>query len=134
MSVIQTLTASRNATWGPTLIYDYPGPALPLTGAAIAMHLRLYPGQPGEPKLTLTGIDFTDEPLSGTPGTADEWRTLTLLPLVSPNQLATLPGLHTPEAGASQTFAFDIRIDYAGGISEVLSSGNFILAPGVTTP
>ncbi len=143
MPVIQTLYASRNATWGPTLVYDYPGEELPLAGAKIAMQLRLYPGQPGEPKLAIGDIPFTDvfvpavqedlahhpEPISARPA----HRRLALEPLFTVTQLSALPGLQTPEAGSSQSFAFDIRITYADGVSEILSSGTFVVSPGVTT-
>ncbi len=53
MPALQTLTASRNATWAPQLAYDYAGAALPLNGATIEMQLRFYPGQPGDPKLSI---------------------------------------------------------------------------------
>lgn len=140
MPVQQTLAASRNATWAPTLIYEYRGAALPLAGAHIDMQLRLYPGQPGAAKLTVSDIDFADALKSGTPGAADEVRELTLSPSVEPgaedgselNTLRSLPGLHDPEPGDPQVFAFDILITYADEVSEILSSGQFIVDPGVT--
>lgn len=133
MAVAQTFLASRNATWGPTLNYDYSGPALPLAGASIAMQLRLYPGQVGEAYLSIEAIPFRDVHLSGPFDVAQEQRRLTLEPRVTPAQLASLPGLHLPEDGSAQRFAFDIRITYADGASEILSSGPFVLSPGVTT-
>lgn len=132
MPVIQTLTASRNATWAPELAYDYLGGELPLANATIAMQLRLYPGQAGDAKLGLAAIPFVDILKSGTVGSADEVRTLTLSPKFSVEQLAALPGLNSPEAGSSQRFAFDFRITYADEISEILAGGDFILFPGVT--
>lgn len=140
MPVQQTLAASRNATWAPTLIYEYRGAALPLGGAHIDMQLRLYPGQPGDAKLTIASIPFTDVLKSGTAGAEDEVRELTLSPSVEPgeedgsepNTLRSLPGLQTPEPGDPQTFAFDILITYADGKSERLSEGDFIVDPGVT--
>jgi hypothetical protein len=132
MPALQTLTASRNATWAPQLAYDYPGADLPLDGATIAMQLRLYPGQPGNPKLSIEAIPFTDVPLSGVPGTDTERRRVTLSPAVTVAQLTALPGLQTPEAGDPQRFAFDILITYADGASEILSQGDFIVSPGVT--
>lgn len=140
MPVQQTFAASRNATWAPTLIYEYRGPALPLAGASIDMQLRLYPGQPGEAKLTVADIPFTDALKSGTTGAEDEVRELTLSPSADPgaedgsepNTLRALPGLQTPEAGEPQIFAFDILITYADDLSEILSSGDFIVDPGVT--
>lgn len=140
MPVQQTLAASRNATWAPTLIYEYRGAALPLDGARIDMQLRLYPGQPGDAKLTIANIPFGDALKSGTPGEDDEVRELTLSPSVEPgeedgsepNTLRSLPGLQTPEPGDPQTFAFDILITYADGKSERLSEGDFIVDPGVT--
>lgn len=140
MPVQQTLAASRNATWAPTLIYEYRGPALPLNGARIDMQLRLYPGQPGEAKLTIGRIPFADALKRGTVGAEDEVRELTLSPSAAPgaedgttaNTLRALPGLQTPEAGDPQIFAFDILITYADGKSDRLSEGNFILHPGVT--
>ena len=140
MPVQQTFTASRNATWAPVLIYQYRGAALPLVGAIIDMQLRQYPGQPYGAALTLRGIPFTDTLESGTAGAEDEVRELTLSPSVAPgaadgsepNTLRGLPGLQTPEAGDPQTFAFDILITYSDGLSEILSSGQFIVSPGVT--
>lgn len=140
MPVQQTFAASRNATWAPTLIYEYLGPALPLNGARIDMQLRLYPGQPEDAKLTIASIPFTDTLKSGTAGADDEVRELTLSPSVEPgaedgsepNMLRSLPGLQTPEPGDPQTFAFDILITYADGQSERLSEGDFIVDPGVT--
>lgn len=132
MPVIQTLAASRNATWAPQLTYNYRGPALPLTGATIAMQLRLYPGQAGDAKLRIDAIPFVDAITSGTPGADDEVRSLTLSPSWTADQLAALPGLNTPEAGTAQRFAFDIRITYADEVTEILSQGDFIVAPGVT--
>ncbi|MCI4653134.1 hypothetical protein [Sphingomonas aquatilis] len=131
MAVIQTFNASRNATWAPTLAYDYPGAALPLAGATIAMQLRLYPGQPGAAYLSLGAIAFADTRLSGAPGNADEVRRLTLSPAVTTDVLQGLP--EAGEPGADARFAFDIRIAYADGVYEILSSGQFILSPGVTT-
>lgn len=133
MPALQTLTASRNATWAPQLAYDYAGPALPLTGATIQMQLRLYPGQPGDPKLSVQAIPFADVLIGGVAGTDSERRRVTLSPAVTVAQLAALPGLQTPEAGDSQRFAFDILISYADGVSEILSQGDFIVPPGVTT-
>ena len=140
MPVQQTFAASRNATWAPTLIYEYKGAALPLAGASIDMQLRLYPGQPDEAKLTIASIPFTDALKGGTAGASDEVRELTLSPSVAPgavdgsepNTLRNLPGQHEPEAGDPQIFAFDILITYADEVSEVLSSGKFIVDPGVT--
>lgn len=131
MPVTQTFPASRNATWAPTLNYDYSGPAMPLTGATIAMQLRLYPGQPDAAKLSLNAIPFSDSLVSGTPGQSDEKRRLTLSPSVAPADLQPLPA--GGEAGSDATFDFDIRIAYADGVYEILSSGKFILSPGVTT-
>ncbi|WBH17045.1 hypothetical protein [Sphingomonas radiodurans] len=133
MPVNQRFLASRNATWAPTLIYDYEGAALPLTGAAIAMELRLYPGQAGAANLRLANIPFSDALVSGAPGSADERRRLSLLPFATSAQLSVLPGLHAPELGEPFPFAFDILITYADGLSEILSSGTFVLSPGVTT-
>ncbi len=130
MPATQTLTASRNATWGPTLNYDYPGAALPLDGATIAMQLRLYPGQPEEAQLSLPEIDFVEQLLSGTVGAATEVRRLTLSPVATPAVLRDLPV--AGEAGDAVAFAFDILITYADGVSEILSSGQFIVSPGVT--
>lgn len=131
MPVTQTFTASRNATWAPTLVYNYSGAELPLTGATIAMQLRLYPGQLGDAVLSLGAIPFVDALASGTPGQEDEQRRLTLSPSVSPAALDPLP--RSGEAGADTTFDFDIRIAYADGVYEILSRGQFILSPGVTT-
>lgn len=133
MPALQTLTAPRNATWAPQLAYDYAGAALPLSGATIAMQLRLYPGQPGDPKLSIEDIPFADVLISGVPGTETERRRVTLSPAVTAAQLAALPGLQTPEAGDPQRFAFDILITYADDLSEILSRGDFIVSPGVTT-
>jgi hypothetical protein len=140
MPVQQTFAASRNATWAPTLIYEYRGAALPLAGARIDMQLRQYPGQPYGAALTISQIPFTDVLKSGTAGADNEVRELTLSPSVEPgavdgsdpNTLRSLPGLNTPEAGDPQTFSFDILITYADGVSEILSSGQFIVDPGVT--
>ncbi|WP_288338603.1 hypothetical protein [uncultured Sphingomonas sp.] len=131
MTVIQTFTASRNATWAPTLAYDYPGPALPLEGATIAMQLRLYPGQPGPACLSIGAIPFTDTLLSGAGADGLNVRRLTLSPAVTPEMLQPLR--EADEPGADARFAFDIRIAYADGVYEILSSGQFILSPGVTT-
>ncbi|WP_294191120.1 hypothetical protein [uncultured Sphingomonas sp.] len=131
MPATQTFRASRNATWAPTLAYDYRGPALPLDGATIAMQVRLYPGQPSDALLSLPDIDFADALVSGRPGTETEVRSLTLSPSVTPAVLAALPTLG--EVGDDDTFAFDIRIAYADGIYEILSGGSFIVSPGVTT-
>ncbi len=130
MPALQTLTASRNATWGPTLNYDYQGQELPLTGATIAMQLRLFPGQPLEAKLSLEAIPFTDDLTAGVAGTATERRRLTLSPVATPTMLSVLP--ITGERGSDDLFAFDILITYADGVSEILSRGTFILTAGGT--
>lgn len=135
MPVSQNFTASRNATWAPTLAYVYEGDPLPLVGAHIAMQVRLYPGAADPALLVINPIDFTDV------DNGDGTRTLTLSPSIASgandgseaNTLNSLPGLNQPEAGSSQAFGFDIRITYADGASELLSSGNLIVAPGVTT-
>lgn len=131
MPVTQMFNASRNATWAPTLDYDYAGGALPLRGASIAMQLRLYPGQQGDPVLDLGAIPFVDALVNGTAGRADERRRLTLSPSVTPAALQLLPS--SGEAGDDTPFDFDIRIAYADGVYEILSSGKFILSHGVTT-
>ncbi|MCG7350018.1 hypothetical protein [Sphingomonas sp. ACRSK] len=140
MPVQQTFAASRNATWAPTLIYQYRGRPLPLAGARIDMQLRLYPGQPGNAMLTIRNVPFTDKLVGGTGNSEDDLRELTLEPSVKPgavdgsepNTLRSLPGLQTPEPGDPQTFAFDILITYADGQSERLAGGSFIADPGVT--
>lgn len=139
MPVSQTFAASRNATWAPTLNYHYSGGPLPLTGGHIAFQLRQYPGAADPANLTLNPVAYVD---AAAPSDADPLaRVLTLSPSIAPgsadgstaNSLNALPGLHQPEAGDVQTFFFDIRITYADGISEILSSGSFIVQPGVTT-
>ena len=138
MPASQTLTASRNATWAPTLAYVYGGPQLPLTGAHIAMQLRLYGGAAGDALLTLPDISFADVLTAGVAGETDEVRTLTLSPVVQPGDpvaptaatwAAMPPGA---EPGDSLLLAGDIRITYADGVSEILSTLTFILSPGVT--
>jgi hypothetical protein len=131
MSVPQTLTASRNATWPPPLAYPYAGPALPLTNAHIAMQIRQYPGAVGDALLTIGSFDYTDQLLSGTAGMSDEVRVLTLFHADVSLQLATIPS--GVEAGSDLRLSFDIRITYADGQSDLLvTPGVFILTPGVT--
>ncbi|QBE91498.1 hypothetical protein DRN02_005265 [Sphingomonas paucimobilis] len=132
MPITQTFTASRNATWAPPLTYTYPGGALPLAGAKVAMQLRLYPGAAGDPLLAIPEIAYTDVRIAAASGDRDELRRLTLMPEFAPTQLSTLP--NSGEAGDSDTFAFDILIIYADGVTEILSSGSFIVSPGVTRP
>ncbi len=146
MAVTQAFVASRNATWAPTLVYVYQGLVLPLTGAHIAMQVRLYAGAADPALLVLNPIAFTDV------DNGDGTRTLTLNLGVgfTPTQLEALPGLavtqmaelavlaalptpEPPDVDANQCFAFDIRITYADTTSEVLSSGTFTVSPGVTT-
>lgn len=127
MPVTQNFRASRNATWAPPLTYSYTGGALPLDGAHIAMQLRLYGGAADPALLTLNPIDFIDH------DNGDGTRTLTLSPSIAVDALAALPGLNQPEAGSAQTFAHDIRITYADGMTDLLSSGLFTVSPGVTT-
>jgi len=146
MPIQQTLTASRNATWAPPLSYIYPGGQLPLIGGYVAIQVRLYAGAPDPALLTLNPVAFTDT------DNGDGTRTLALdLGFgFTPAQLATLPGmaaaqmaelavlaqLPAPEPAdldSDQVFAFDIRLTYADGTTEVLSSGPFIVSPGVTT-
>ena len=149
MPVQQTFIASRNATWAPPLayIYDGTGGPLALTGAHIAMQVRLYEGAADPALLVLNPIAVTSDLDNG-----DGTRTLTLNlgAGFTPTQLAALPGLaaaqmaelavlaalpapEPPDVDANQCFAFDIRITYADATSEVLSSGSFIVSPGVTT-
>lgn len=132
MPVTQTFPVSRNATWAPPLTYTYRGGALPLVGAKVAMQLRLYPGAAGDPLLAIPEISYTDVRIAAATGDTDEVRRLTLLPRFTPAQLSALPV--SGEAGDSTTFAFDILIIYADGVTEILSSGSFIVSPGVTRP
>lgn len=133
MPVTQTFATSRNATWAPTLRYDYDGPPIPLAGVVMSMELRLYPGQPDDPLLRIASIPFSENLLSGAPGQADERRRLQLEPVFTTAQLATLPGLQAPEVGDPQIFVFDILIVYTlDNMTEVLASGQFIVTPGVT--
>lgn len=135
MPVTQPFTASRTATWAPQLAFTYSGDPLPLDGARVAMQLRLYPGAGGPALLTLNPIAFADA------DNGDGTRTLTLSPTIAPgnpnggevNTFGNLPGLNQPEAGSPQSFAYDIRITYADGIEEILSTGVFTVQPGVTT-
>lgn len=127
MPAIQTLYAARNLDFAPTINVDYPGAVLPLTGAAVSMQVRLYPGAEGEPLAQDTSVGFEDGPH---PDRAD-WRRLILSPVIPRAALAALPGLNTPDPGDAQTFAYEIKITYADDMQESLLLGEFVVAAGV---
>lgn len=123
---IQTLYAARNISFAPTINVDYPGAALPLTGATVSMQVRLYPGAAGSPvaAATVTYVDGVH------PDTA-EWRRLQIYPTILKTVLAAMPGLNTPDPGDVQTFAYEIKITYADNMQDSLLTGDFILSAGV---
>lgn len=127
----QTLYAARNIKFAPTINVDYPGAALPLTGAAISMQARLYPGAAGAPvaTATVTFLDAVHPDIE--PSETDPWRRLTVFPVIEKAALAAFPGLNTPDPGDSQTFAYEIKITYADTMQDSLMTGEFILSAGV---
>lgn len=129
---IATLYAARNIDFAPTLDFDYPGAALPLTGATISMEVREYPGAPGAPLAAHASISFTDvvHPDANEPDRAG-WRRLTILPVLPKDMLEGMPGKNQPTPGDAQTFVQEIKISYADDMQDSLLSGEFILAAGV---
>ena len=123
---IQPLYAARNISFAPTINVDYPGDPLPLTGAAISMQVRLYPGAAGRPVAAAT-VTFVDGVHPDTAG----WRRLVVNPTIAKAVLAAMPGLNTPDPGDIQTFAYEIKITYADGMQDILLTGDFILSAGV---
>lgn len=130
MPALLTLGASRNVVWAPTIELAYSGGPLPLTGATIAMQIRLYPGAAGAALKSLAAVPFEDV---AAPTDADpDGRVLRLSPTISAADLTAMPGLNQPEAGEPQTFAYDLVVTYADDVDEILAGGDFILSPGVT--
>jgi hypothetical protein len=130
---IQPLYAARNIDFAPTINVDYPGEPLPLTGAAVSMQVRLYPGAAGDPLAQDADVAFTDaiHPDATTVPAYTGWRRLTIGPSIDKTILAAMPGQNQPDPGDAQTFAYEIKITYADGMQDSLLNGEFILSAGV---
>lgn len=122
-----TLTAARNVDWHPSIELSYDGAPLPLDDARLDLQVRLYPGQPGQPKLDCPDITFGDADLG------NGKRVLRLYPVATKAALRAMPtGLNQPKIGEADVFAFDIVLTYADGLQDRLAAGDFLLEPGVT--
>lgn len=135
-AIQQTLYASRNAQFAPTLLTEYLGDALPLTGATIKMEVRQYGGQAGGALASDASVDFTDEDTGETAvdpedGETKPVRLLTLSPSIAKATIAALPGQNQPEAGDPQTFEYEVMVIYADATRDSLWIGEFIVDPGV---
>lgn len=127
------LSASRNATWNPTIEYVYDGEELPLTDATIALQWRLYPGAADPALIDLADVEYEDEELVAATDTTDARRVLRVFPEVSAATLDALPsGLNEPETGEADRFTWDLVITYADAVTERLIAGDIYLEPGVT--
>lgn len=125
------LAASRNIAWEPTIDLFYGGGDLPVDGATLALQVRLYPGAPGDPLLSLANVPFVDEPAptQAQPGR----RRFRMLPVAAGAALNGWPtGLNKPEPGEADRYSYDAILTYANGQQDKMALGYFILEPGVT--
>ena len=125
------LVAARNVPWAPTIDLGYSGGALPLSGASVALQVRLYPGAGGDPLLDLANIEFED---IAAPSARDaSRRILRLFPNAAKAALTSFPtGLNNPEPGEADRFSYDIVVTYADAAADRPAAGYFYLEPGVT--
>lgn len=129
---IEPLYAARNIDFAPSINVDYRGDPLPLTGAAISMQVRLYPGAAGDPLAEDADVTFVDAVHPDLPVASTElWRRLTINPSIDKAVLAALPGQNQPDPGDPQSFVYEIKITYADTLQDSLLSGEFILSAGV---
>jgi len=130
---IEPLYAARNIDFAPNINVDYPGDPLPLTGAAISMQVRLYPGAAGDPLAQDAAVMFADaiHPDAATVPAYAGWRRLTIIPSIDKAILAAMPGQNQPDPGDAQAFVHEIKITYDDGMQDSLLTGDFILSAGV---
>ena len=128
MTITRDLLAARNRLFAPTMELEYQGDPLPLTGGAISLQVRLYPGADGAPLAEDASIAFEDVAHETEAGV----RVLRINPEIAQATLASFPtGLNQPEVGEADRYAYEIKLTYADGAADALWIGNFILEPGV---
>ncbi|MAM40644.1 MAG: hypothetical protein CL949_19565 [Erythrobacter sp.] len=99
-----------------------------ITGYAFALQLRLYGGAAGSALISLgTTTTVGGEGIRIVDAAAGLFEIVIL-----EASLNILPGIHQPEAGDPQTFAYDLRVTPSGGVAEIWLEGDFILHPGTT--
>lgn len=129
-AVIDPLYAQRNIDL-PPIEHGYTGGQLELGGAYASLEVRLYEGAGGDALISKDNLTIRDEayPTDAEP----DLRLLIIDSGITKVELAALPGLNQPEAGAAQTFWVEIKIHYTNETEDVLRLAPFIVNPGVNT-
>ncbi len=100
------------------------------TGASARMQLRHFEGSPGAALINLATVttDILGIRFFKYRGDAILDAIRVRIPA---NNLAALPGLHTPEAGDPQKFSYDLLMTLSGKPEQPWLFGTFTLYPGV---
>ncbi|AHE55546.1 hypothetical protein [Sphingomonas sanxanigenens] len=138
-AIVEPLGAARNRPFGATLLTDYLGDPLPITGATAIMEVRLYPGAAGAALASDADVTMVDVGQIGTmvdpaDGVSKPLRRLRLEPSIPMEAIRDLPGQNAPEAGDPQSFSYEVLIEYADGLRDPLWLGEFIVEAGVVAP
>ena len=99
------------------------------TGASARMQLRHYQGAPGLALISLPTVTSDILGLRFFKYRDDAVLDAMRIRIPAAN-LATLPGIHTPEAGDPQTFAYDLLMTLSGQSEQPWLFGTFTLYPG----
>ena len=117
------LVARRNAP----LAFEWPaftdeaGAPVDFTGATLAMQVRQYGAQAGEPLVDLGAPSVSDEGVSASGGVLSVYL-----------DQAPLNVLPRKGNGQNDVFRYDLLVTLSGGVAEVWAQGDFTVKPGVT--
>ncbi len=121
------LRADRNADLPISVAIGFGDDVLDLTGCDLEAQIRDYPNAPGAPRVSLGVV--ADDALAEGIHIVDVLRG-EIEVLVRRTTLQALPGDYDP--ARPRRFAWDLRVTYPDGLSEIYVAGPLILHPGVT--
>lgn len=122
--LIRPLAVRRNASYARELPVIDPETGLnfELTGCTVAMQVRMYGAQGGDPLIDLPTVTTPQtEGLIVGEGTVQVWI-----------DQATLFLLPQGKAGATMRFAWDFKVTEPGGVAEIWMQGDFLVFHGST--
>lgn len=119
------LRADRHADWEAVIQLGKDGEFVDLTGATIEAAVRNYPDAPAAPLVDLQPVMDVSDQGTNIVDAATGQLSLRILKAA----FEAMPASHDP--AAHRRFAWDLRVTYSDGFSEVFLYGPFYLYPGV---
>jgi hypothetical protein len=118
----------RNAAESLRLILEDAEGPIDITGHTFELEVRLYPGQPGEPLLRLTTVDYIslDDPVNGS--LEINWPAV----LAAIDALPTFAEAGDPTAARVDTFSYDLLMTSPSGVPQAILEGPVPVSYGVT--